>query len=230
MSESKVSASTQDHLDIHDIQEDMVILKNGAASAVIEAGAINFELLSQREQDAAIMAYSGLLNSITFPMQVIIKSRIIDISKYIDQIGEAEKQVESPLLKEAVTDYKNFVQGLVENFSILDKKFYVAVTHNKGIVLPSTSAFGWVKDLFGLTHKPKSSINTKSVIEKSRPQIDPKVEHVIKEFKRINISAKRLNTEELIKFFYESYNPNSLMGSQVQTNIDEYTKPMVESF
>jgi hypothetical protein len=224
-----VNASTQDHLDIYDIKEDTVILKSGAASAVIEAGAINFDLLSQREQDAAIMAYSGLLNSITFPMQVVIKSKIINISDYIKKIEKAETQVVSPLLKNAVVDYRNFIEGLVENFSILDKRFYISVTHNKGISMPTTSPFGWVKDLFGLTHKSKGHINVQDVLYKAKPQIDPKVDHVIKEFKRININAKRLNTEELIKFFYESYNPNSLAGNQVKTNITDYTEPIVET-
>lgn len=228
MSQS-VNASTQDHLDIYDIKDDMVILKNGAASAVIEAGAINFDLLSQREQDAAIMAYSGLLNSITFPMQVIIKSRIIDISDYIKKIEEAESKTQGDLLKKAIIDYKNFIGSLVENFSILDKRFYVAVTHNKGVGLPSKSAFGWVKDLFGISSKPKGNINTTDIIEKAKPQLEPKVEHVIKEFKRININAKRLNTEELIKYFYESYNPTSQSGKMLQNNITDYTQEIVET-
>lgn len=228
MSQS-VNASTQEHLDIYDIKEDMVILKNGSASAVIEAGAINFDLLSQREQDAAIMAYSSLLNSISFPMQVVIKSRIIDISEYIKKIDEAEKKTEGDLLKKAIIDYKNFVQGLVENFSILDKRFYVAVTHNKNITLPVNSAFGWIKDLFGVASKPKGSINTKDIIEKAKPQVEPKVEHVIKEFKRININAKRLNTEELIKYFYESYNPTSQSGKLLQNDINDYTQEIVET-
>lgn len=228
MSSTNISASTQDHLDIYDIKEDLVILKNGGSSAVVETGAINFELLSQREQDAAIMAYSGLLNSIQFPMQVVIKSRIMDISDYIKKIEDAERKTEGELLKRAVVDYKNFVQSLVENFSILDKKFYIAVTHNKGVGLPTTSPFGWAQDLLGLRHKPKSSINVSDVIEKSKPQIDPKVEHLVKEFKRININAKRLSTDDLIKLFYESYNPNSQMGKTVRNNMQDYTNEMVE--
>lgn len=225
----QVKASTQDHLDIFDIKEDMVILKNGAASAVIEAGAVNFDLLSQREQDAAIMAYSGLLNSITFPMQVVIKSRIIDISEYIKKIELAEKKAHGELLKKATVDYKNFVSSLVENFSILDKRFYVAITHNKGTGLPTNSSFGWVKDLFGLTNKPKGNLNVIDIVEKAKPQLEPKIEHVIKEFKRINITAKRLNTEELVKYFYDSYNSDDQSGRLLQNNVTDYTQEIVET-
>lgn len=229
METTKVNASTQDHLDIYDIKEDMVILKNGAASAVIETSAINFELLSQREQDAAIFAYSGLLNSISFPMQVIIKNKKMDISNYINKISEARKKIENPLLQKAAADYQSFISGIVQNFEILDKSFYVSVTYNESLIVPGENPFNWVKDLLGLGHKEKSDIDVASIVEKARSQLSPKTEHIIKEFRRINIQAKRLNTEELIKLFYEYYNPESTLQDEARDNVADYTTPMVET-
>ncbi len=225
----KTKASTQDHLDIYDIREDLVIYKSGAAAAVIETGAINFELLSQREQDAAIMAYSGLLNSLTFPIQVVIKSKLMNISDYLKKIETAQSAIKGDLLKDMAGEYKNFVENLVENFSILDKKFFVSVSFNKNLILPSSSAFGWAKELFGIQSKSQGKINTGEIIQKAKVDIEPRVEHIIREFKRININAKRLETEELIKLFYESYNPESNMGNQVKEGLKEYTTPLVES-
>ena len=68
----KIFSTTQEHLDIADIKDDVVILKNGSAVAVLETTAINFDLLSIREQDAAIAAFSSLLNSLSFPIQITI--------------------------------------------------------------------------------------------------------------------------------------------------------------
>lgn len=225
----KTNASTQDHLDIADIKERLVIFKSGSAAAVIETGAINFELLSQREQDSAIMAYSGLLNSLTFPIQVVIKSKVMNISDYLLKIENAKKDIKGDLLKNMASEYKQFVENLVENFSVLDKKFYVSVSYNKNLILPSSSAFGWVKELFGLQSRPQSKINTGEIIQKAKIEIEPRVEHIIREFKRINITARRLETEELIKLFYESYNHDSDMGNQVKQGLAEYTTPLVES-
>ncbi len=226
----KATASTQDHLDIYDIKENLVILKNGGATAIIETGAINFDLLSQREQDAAIMAYSGLLNSLNYPIQVLIKSKKMNIGHYIRQIEQEEKDTSKhPLLLDAITNYKNFIQGLVKNYDILDKSFYVAITYNENFVLPNSGPLDWIKDLFGIAHKPKQNINVKEVIEKAKSQLNPRTEHLLNEFARINIKARRLTTEELIKFFYESYNQDSVLGGKVVTeNIKEYTAPMVE--
>lgn len=225
----KNTASTQDHLDIYDIKDRMVIFKSGAATSVIETGAINFELLSQREQDAAIMAYSGLLNSLTFPIQVVIKSKVMNISDYLKKIEIAQKTIQTDLLRNMAGEYKQFVENLVDNFSILDKKFYVSVSYNKNLILPSSSAFGWVKELFGLQSRPQLNLNTGEIIQKAKIEIEPRVEHIIREFKRININARMLETEDLIKIFYESYNPQSDMGNQIKEGLGEYTQPLVES-
>ena len=88
---AKMSSTTQDHLDIANIKDNIVLLKNGGACAVLQAYAINFDLLSLPEQDAAIAAYSSLLNSLSFPIQVTIRSKEMDISEYIDRIKEYEK-------------------------------------------------------------------------------------------------------------------------------------------
>lgn len=202
----KNASSTQEHLDIYDIKEDLLILKNGTATAVIETGAINFDLLSQREQDAAIMAYSGLLNSLSFPIQIVISSKILDISDYVKNIEKAQQNIKIDLLKKASLDYKNFVTDLVQNYSVLSKRFFVAISHSKSVSLPTASAFGWVSDLLGIKSKPKGRIDSNEVIAKAKSEIDPRVEHIIKELKRININSKRLNTEELIKLFYSVYN------------------------
>ena len=66
----KITNTTQEQIDILDIKEDLVILKNGIVCSVLQTTAVNFDLLSEIEQDAIIAAFSMLLNSITFPVQV----------------------------------------------------------------------------------------------------------------------------------------------------------------
>ena len=93
MSDSIIVATTQDHLDVETIQDDLVILKNGICSVVIQASAINFGLLSEEEQDATIYSYAGLLNSLSFPIQIMIKSEKKDISAYLELLSTQEKKL-----------------------------------------------------------------------------------------------------------------------------------------
>jgi len=120
-------STTQEHLDIFDIKDNLTVLKNGTVCAVIQTTAVNFDLLSDIEQDAIIAAFSMLLNSITFPMQVVIRSRKLDISKYIDKVRKVEAKISDPLLKHQAESYRKFVQEVIKVNEVLDKKFYVVV-------------------------------------------------------------------------------------------------------
>ena len=74
-SSAPIKASTQDHLDIEDVRDNLALLRDGSACLILQTTAVNFSLLSESEQDATIYAYAGLLNSLTFPIQIIIRSQ-----------------------------------------------------------------------------------------------------------------------------------------------------------
>jgi type IV secretory pathway VirB4 component len=119
---NNVKATTQDHLDIEDIRNNLVILKNGSVCAVLQTTAVNFDLLSEIEQDAIIAAFSMLLNSITFPVQVVLRSKRLDISKYIEKVQRIEEKLDDPLLKHQAEAYRKFIQDLIKYNKISLKK------------------------------------------------------------------------------------------------------------
>lgn len=109
----KIAATTQEHLDIEEVKNDLAILKSGGVAAVLETTAVNFNLLSEIEQDAIIAAFSMLLNSITFPIQVVIRSKRLDITKYLEKVKRVEEKLEDPLLKHHAGAYRKFVQEII---------------------------------------------------------------------------------------------------------------------
>ena len=121
--------STQDHLDIVDIVDRYVILKTGAC-AVIRPSPVNFDLLSEREQDAMINTFAGLLNSLTFPIQVIVRTRQTDVSEYLARLEGAIQQQSNPFLKERIIDYHDYIERLTSRKDVLDKKFYVVIPYS----------------------------------------------------------------------------------------------------
>ena len=54
--------STQEHIEVKDIRDDLIVTKTGVVSMVIQTSAINFDLLAEYEQDNKIYAFAGLLN------------------------------------------------------------------------------------------------------------------------------------------------------------------------
>src|SRR3990167_9462964 len=124
---AKIKASTQDHLDLEDITEDLIILKTGWVALVLTTTAINFDILSEAEQDATIYAYGALLNSLSFPVQVLIRSKKADISAYFAHLGESLASQPNPDLKHQIQKYMDFIQATVQQRTVLDKKFYLII-------------------------------------------------------------------------------------------------------
>ncbi len=225
-----ITASTQDHLDIETIKDDLVILKNGGATLILKTTAVNFDLLSEIEQDAMIAAFSALLNSLTFPVQISIRSKKLDITNYIEKVSEIEEKLKDPLLKAQATAYKKFVQELIKRNEVLDKSFYVAIPYGGAVDINNQlgGPFDFMFKLFGLGTKRTASVNAPSVAKNAVSELFPKRDSVIKEFARIGIKARQLTTQELVELFFDIYNPSSVHEQRIRTNIEDYKVPIVE--
>ena len=89
---------TQEFLDIQEIKDGVVILKNGGLRAVLMVSSINFDLKSTDEQDAIISYYQSFLNSLDFPVQIIISSRRINLKHYLEDLDQKSKEQTNELL------------------------------------------------------------------------------------------------------------------------------------
>lgn len=188
MDSSLIVATTQEHLDIETVQSDMVILKNGICSVVLSVSAINFGLLSEEEQDATIYSYAGLLNSLSFPIQIVIQSEKKDISAYLELLNTQEHKLKDPLMKVRMKEYREFINTTITEQNVLDKKFYLVVSYTP------------------ISLSGKISVN-QDLINKAKVDLEPKKDHLIKQLARIGLVSETLNTQNLIKLFYGFYNP-----------------------
>jgi hypothetical protein len=203
MSTSPIRSSTQEHLDIEDIVQNLILLKDGGATIVLKVGAVNFDLLSEEEQDAIIYAYAALLNSLTFPAQILIRSQQKDITNYLKLLESQEKNQASPIMRKRLSAYRIFVEKLVKERRVLDKKCYVAIP--------------FFRTELGLTNPtPFISKKTKGlpydkpyIIEKALASLEPKRDHLLRQFGRIGLTARQLSTQDLIELFYSAYNPKT---------------------
>lgn len=218
---SDVIPSTQDHLPIEDIREDLVILKNGMVSVVIEVNAINFELLSEGEQDTKIMQFAALLNSLDFSFQIVVKTERTDVTNYIDKLKVYRDKQISEALKKQITIYIDFITNITSNKEVLDKSFYVAIPESASVV-QKTSA---LKQMFG---KKERIINIKSILDAVRPKLYPKRDHLIRQFKNIGLQAVPLNNDGLVRLYYSMYDPDKTGISKLQLSTTEFTSSMVQ--
>lgn len=222
----RITTTTQEHLDILEIKDNLVVLKNGIICAVLQTTAVNFDLLSEIEQDAIIAAFSMLLNSITFPIQVVLRSKKLDITKYIEKIQRVESKITDPLMKHQAEAYRKFVQEVIKTNEVLDKKFFVVVPSGATMSLEQTGAFDWVTKLFGTQNK-RVNVNVDKAIQDASIQLSPKIDHVAKEFSRLGVKSRQLTTQELVELYFDIYNPTTLSGQRIRTNVEDYKTAVV---
>ena len=122
-----IAASTQKHLPIADIVDDLMIYKDGGAALILESTSLNFGLLSEKEQQAVIAAYAALLNSLTFSVQIVIRSKRKDISAYMKSLQEAAQRITNPKLSYLMGGYQKFVSDIIKKKNVLEKKFYMVL-------------------------------------------------------------------------------------------------------
>src|SRR3990167_3022024 len=212
------SASTQEHLDIEDILEDLVILKSGWISMVLSTSSVNFDLLSETEQDATIYAYGAFLNSLTFPLEVLIRSKKADISSYFTHLEDAEASQPNPDIKAQIKKYKEFISSIVSQKTVLDKEFYLIINFS-----PLEMGFKGLAKASGANAK-----NKKQLLLGAKASLAPKRDHIIKQMGRIGLNVKQLTTQELIELFYDIYNPAPTGTQRVILDTQSYTTPIVE--
>lgn len=204
-----IRGSTQDHLEIFDIRDDLVILKDGSVSLLIRVSAVNFGLLSESEQEAMIFAYAGLLNSLNFSIQIVVRSQRKDISHYVSMLENEEKKQTNELLKVQIKKYREFIVQTVRDNNVLDKKFY--------IVLPFSSLELGVGAATGSVLKIKKQkglpLPIERILEKSKLSLLPKRDHILRQVGRLGLRARQMTTSELVELFYDIYNHDKVVVS-----------------
>ena len=198
-----IKASTQEHLDIYTIKDHLVFLKDGSAALVLQSTAINFNLLSEEEQDATIFAYAGLLNSLSFPLQIIIRSQKKNISDYLSLLDTQIKNTSSQKIRESIIKYRQFVKSLVKENRVLEKRFYLIVPF-------STVELGLTAKSFNPFKKEpqKPSFDLDYITEKASMTLYPRRDHLIRQFSRLGLKLKQLTTPQIIDLFHLIYNQN----------------------
>ncbi len=209
------ASSTQRYVDVEEMRDGVMVLKNGALRAVLLVSSINFDLKSSQEQDAIISQYQAFLNSLDFPVQIVIQSRRFNIGPYVESLREEERQQENELLRFQIGEYSNFIMNLSEISNIMSKYFYIVVPFSP--VEDKTS--GFFGRLFGI-FRPKQAISMKGeFFDTYKSQLLQRVDHVAAALSGSGVKVTQLGTEEIIELLYNSYNP-SLFTTTVIKNTD----------
>jgi hypothetical protein len=192
--------STQEHLPIQAIHDDIVVLKDGSAAMILKTSAVNFDLLSGGEQLAIISSFAGMLNSLSFAIQIVVRSKRLDVTDYLQHLTEVEKKQTNTLLKEMMKRYRTFVETLTQQNEVLDKQFYVVIP----VSFLEIGIAG----------------NVEKNMQKAMTLLIPRRDHIIKQLARIGLKATQLDSQKLVALFYDIYN-ESYQEQDIRAFVDQ---------
>lgn len=205
-----IHATTQKFTEIIDIVDNIVIFSNGNACLVIEITASNFALLSKKEQDAKIYSYAALLNSLTFPIQILIRNKRMDITSYIKELDEQEVATKNELLATHIRMYREFVREMIRVNVVLNKQFYVTIPFTA-----LEAGLGGVKQTVA-----KNEAEKQIFAASAKKALYSKAESLNSQLSRLAVSAKVLEKEELIKLYYDIFNDAPIQSTQAEMDIN----------
>lgn len=199
---AKTQTSTQKFTEIVFIDNDIVGFTNGNACLIVEIAPTNFSLLSKEEQDSRVFGYASFLNSLTFPIQILINNRRVDITSYISLLDIEIKNSKNELILNYMKQYKDFIVNLVKENIILDKRFYVIVPF-------SYLETGAVKTITNVTKK----VTTENILPEIKATLHTKAEGLLSQIGRMGLQTRVLEGDELISLFHLMYNEETESSS-----------------
>jgi type IV secretory pathway VirB4 component len=210
------AGNSLDLVDVQEIKQNTVTVKDGSFRQIIMVGGVNFSLKSEMEQNILTQGYQTFLNGIDFPLQILIHSRKVNIDKYIQTLMDRREVEQSPILQNQIDEYTKFVQGFVEKNAIMEKVFLVVVSFYPTSALPGAKSVSGIMSMFG-GKKKTPAVETAQRAEaadklfsENLAQLSQRTTQVKSGLSNIGLEATVLDDEELIELFYNFYNPQTV--------------------
>jgi type IV secretory pathway VirB4 component len=201
---TSAGSSMQEYLNIAEIKDNVVVLKDGSLHMVLAVSSINFDLKSDTEQEAIVFGYQRFLNALDFPIQVLVTTRKFDIKPYIQMLERRKETERNVLLRNQIEDYVTFVGELVKISNIMSKLFYIIIP----FYMIESEKEGFFKRVKSTLQPRKVVFQKREEFETYKSQLLQRVDAVREALSGTGIRLISLETQELIELYYNYYNPS----------------------
>jgi len=211
LAKGKIKTTTQKYLDVSEIRDDIILMKDGTLRSIILVSSLNFALKSEEEQNAIVASYVSFLNNLEYPLQIVIQSRELNIDEYLKMLEQKKKEQVNELLRVQTAEYLSYIKELISLSKIMSKRFYVAVTYNP----LSNKRKGFFSRL-SETFKPATLIKLKEErFLKRRKDLMARTEKVINGLQSMGLNTIMLDTQSIIELLYDTYNPTTSINQKL---------------
>lgn len=198
-----IGTPAQQFVPVKEVRDGIVVQKDGSLCMVVLVSSINLSLKSYDEQRATLMQFQNFLNTLDFPIEIVIQSRRYDIRPYILTLQNRLKEQTEPLLQVQTREYIQFIQSFTDQVNIMRKSFFVVIPY----IPPILSQQKGIAKVFSFFNKTNTATQTVSDFEEQRSQLEERVSVVEQGLSRVGLRVAQLGTEEVIELLYKTFNP-----------------------
>ncbi|KKQ38883.1 MAG: hypothetical protein US54_C0001G0008 [Candidatus Roizmanbacteria bacterium GW2011_GWA2_37_7] len=210
---SPKKSTTQSFIEIDEIKDDIMLMRDYSAVTIIEVGAVNFWLLSTEDQMSMIYMYGSLLNSLSFPVQIVIISKMMNISSYLEYLESKIDTQRNEIIRSRLEEYREFIKMIVKKNTVMEKRFFFAVPFN-----PLEMGVSGVK---------AKNYGKEYIFNRAKTSLYPKRDHLLRLLAKVGLKPSVLQQQEMTELFYNIYNPSNV-GKQLAP-VDSYTDVVLTS-
>jgi hypothetical protein len=202
---TKSKSSTLGFVEISEIRDDVLVLRESQMRSVLAVSSANFALKSSQEQEQIIGSFQGVLNSLEFPIQILVQSRRLDLNPYIEKLRQLEDQQSNDLLRVKMQEYIEYIKEMLHEVNIMNKEFYVIVGYE-----PISLKDGLFGRFFRALNPTRIIKQKQEDFVRNRKLLMGRIDQIASRIGALDLKINLLNTEQLIALMYNSYNPDTL--------------------
>ncbi len=223
--------STQNTLQIAEIRDGIVIMSDGSFRSVLMLKSVNFDLMSPQEREGVEYAYQGFLNSLYYPVQILVRSQKVDMRPYLEKLDKIRSEHDNMLLALLMEDYIDFMSNITQQTNIMDKRFYMVIPFipssldAQKAVEASKNFLGNLAGAFQGSKEQHVVIN-EGELEAAKTELRNRVQAALSGLLQCGVQGLPLDTQELIEMYYDAYNPDTATRQQLK-NFGDLTAPVI---
>lgn len=114
----------RDFFGIKDIKDNFIVTSKNKRIAVLKVSTINFSIKSDKEKEAIIKSFQKFLNSLDFPIQILMNTESVELDDYLNSL---KLRMANPKFGDLFEEYKNHLHHTIKTNKIMNRVFYVII-------------------------------------------------------------------------------------------------------
>jgi len=198
-------------MDLDAVQHDIMRLPGERFRAVLEVAGVPFGLMSDLEKQVILFNFAAFLNSLSFPIQTLVRVLPVDIDGYLGRIEDRVRHELPERLAELAQDHVAFVRGMARSRNLLERHFYIVLPAQEAV---RTRFLGW------LSHGRRDPALQ---AEAARKQLAFRCDEMARQLARCGLNVRRLDDVEVAELLYACWCPELSRLQRLRRDLAGYT-------